>query len=63
MRYNVVSVMPDGTLGAPLLGDWLGHSDDAFGWAQLYKDKYVGKAYPNGKGHYPWTDFIVVILP
>jgi len=29
-------------------------------FAKRFTDKYVGKPYPNGKGHYPFKDVKVV---
>lgn len=57
-KFTVKSVSPGGQLGDSLIKP-TSHKE-ATNWAIVYRNKYIGKPYPNGKGHYPWTDFKVV---
>ena len=33
---------------------------DALHWLRKFKARYVGQAYPNGKGHYSLTEIEIV---
>lgn len=58
-RFNIVSVLPDGTRGGPLLGHWQTSEAAAQHWVGVYTKKYINQPYPNGLGYYPWTHFEV----
>jgi hypothetical protein len=59
MQYNIAPVYEDGSMGNTCLLAWV-DLETAKEWQYTYWKKYVGKAYPNGKGFYPQKAYVVI---